>query len=138
VFGNKSLSKRIAKAVDPTLRPGETKVVSVYLHDPSGGQSIGVSFPESPLSSVVDTWIVTLTDQRVILHHGDTMKTSRSKFVGDVPRDHDVVISARPEDRPKELVLSFDGETSHRFLVPLVWRNEAAQFVAALRPARDA
>jgi hypothetical protein len=133
VFGTKGLSKRIARAVDPTLRPGETKIVSVYLHDPKGAQGIGVTLPDSPLSIVIKTWIVTLTDQRVIIHKGDEMNAARSQFVGDVTRDRVAILSAEPADKPKDLVLSFDDDAGHEFWVPALWRHEAAQFVDELQ-----
>jgi hypothetical protein len=130
VFGNKSLLKRVTKAVEPTLEPGETLVVPVYVRDLHF--SLETILLGLPASGSVDTWIVSLTDRRVIVHKGDNFNAARSKFLGASPRERVRVVAAEPPDKPAHVTLSFDGDEGHRFEVPLVWRKAAREFVEAL------
>lgn len=132
MFGNKSIAKRVAKAVDPVLRPDETKIASVYLHDPTGSDVL-VELVGVPVVRVVKTWILTLTDQRLLVHEGDPMNAAKSSLLGEADRARVALLAAEPARSPKSLVLSIDGDAGHQFDVPLVWRKDAAVFADALR-----
>jgi hypothetical protein len=124
--------KRVAKAVEPSIETGETVVVSVYLHDTHASGALGSVLLGLPAIGAIDTWIVTLTDRRVIVHKGNNMNAARSTFLGAAPRERVTILSAEPAHGPKHLVLSFDGDPGHDFEVPLVWRGEAARFATRL------
>ena len=127
MFGNKSLMKRVAKAVEPSLETQRALVVSCTCTHPPSGSARSVLLG-LPAIGAIDTWILTLTDRRVIVHKGNNMNAARSTFLGAAPRERVTMLSAEPAHGPKHLVLSFDGDAGHDFEVPLVWRGEAARF----------
>ena len=130
MFGNKHMLKRATAAVEQSLEPGEQIDVIVYgrdLHFSPEALFVGAG-----MAGLADTFLLTLTNQRVIVHKGDTMNLSRSRFLGASPRDEVAVTAADPPRSPTHITLSFAGDAGHRFEVPLVWRKEAARFVGAL------
>lgn len=127
MFGAKGLRKRVGVAVERTLEPGESVESTVYLHvygDPTGAILTGL-----PVG--IRTWIVALTDKRVILLKGNEMNAAKSEMIGGYPRA-DVSVSTDEVDKPKHLELTLGDKGSARFAVPLIWRDDAATFAAAL------
>ncbi len=127
MFGNKGILKRVTRAVEAALEPGETLVVPVYLHDPHA--TLPTLLLGVPVMATMSTWIVALTDRRVLVFEGNNMNAARSKLIGDAPRDAVQVV----DSDKGHLVLRFHGDEGHRFTVPLVWRKEAARFAEELR-----
>jgi hypothetical protein len=128
MFGTKGLRKRIGRAVEQTLEPGEIVESTVYLHvygDPSLALVTG-------LPTNIRTWVAVLTDRRVIILKGNEVNAARSQLAAAYPIDTVTVISADPPDKPKRIELSFQGQGSARFDVPLLWRTDATMFVAGL------
>jgi hypothetical protein len=128
MFGAKGLRKRIAVAVARTLEPGELVQATVYLHvlgDPTLAILTGL-----PMN--IRTWIAVLTDRRVILLKGNEINAAKSVMVGAYPTDAVTVVSDDPATKPKRLELLIRDEGSVRFDVPLIWRRDAASFVAGL------
>jgi hypothetical protein len=129
MFGNKNLMKRVMRAVEPALEPGEDLVVPVYLHSYRGS---GLSALLGSPAKNIKTWIVALTSRRVLVYEGDTMNVAKSVLLGDVPREAVTVEPEGSRDKPTHLTFHFSGDDGHRFAVPLVWRNEAARLVTEL------
>jgi hypothetical protein len=129
-FGKKGFAQRIAKAVDPSLEPGEHVEVSLWTRDPGGDLSRAVF--GLLVEARVKSFILTLTDRRVIVHSGHNFDARRSQELGSYPRERVSVLSAEPPGKPKHLTLRFGGEKDARFTVQPVWRPEARQFAEGL------
>ena len=98
MFGNKHMLKRATAAVEQSLEPGEQIDVIVYgrdLHFSPEALFVGAG-----MAGLADTFLLTLTNQRVIVHKGDTMNLSRSRFLGASPRDEVAVTAADPPRSP--------------------------------------
>jgi hypothetical protein len=129
-FGKKGFAQRIAKAVDGSLEPGERVEVSLWTRDPDGDLSRALA--GLLVEWKVASFILTLTDRRVIVHSGQNFDARRSKMLGSFPRDQVSVIAADPPNKPRHLTVRFGSEKDARFTVQPVWRPEAKQFAAAL------
>lgn len=130
IFGKKGFAQRIAKAVDASLEPGERVEVSLWARDPSGDLSRAVF--GLLVEARVASFILTLTDRRVIVHSGHNFDARRSQMLGSYPRELVSVLSADPPTKPRHLTLRFGGEKDARFTVQPVWRSEARQFAEGL------
>ena len=130
VFGKKGFAQRIAKAVDPSLDAGEHVEVSLWTRDPSGDLSRAVC--GLLVEARVASFILTLTDRRVIVHSGHNFDARRSQMLGSYPRELVSVLAADPPAKPKHLTLRFGGDKDAQFTVQPVWRPEARQFAEAL------
>jgi hypothetical protein len=133
MFGNKGMMRRATVAVEHALEPGEQIDAVVYARDLHF--SLEAFFVGAGAAGLADTFLLSLTNRRVIVHKGDTVNLSRSRFLGATPRDQVAVLAADPPRGPTHLTLSFAGDAGHRFEVPLVWRKDAARFVALLAGA---
>jgi hypothetical protein len=131
MFGNKSIKKRVVRAVEPVLEPGEQLVVPVYLHT-YGGLNLAAVLQGTAVVGDIRTWIVALTNRRVLFFQGDTMNAARSHLLGAVPRSSAQVTYEGPADKPTHLTLSVSGGTGDRFAVPVVWRKDAAELLHEL------
>jgi hypothetical protein len=131
LFGKKGFAQRIAKAVDTSLEPGEHVEVSLWTRDPSGDLSRAVF--GLLVEARVASFILTLTDRRVIVHSGHNFDARRSQVLGSYPRELVSVLSADPPAKPRHLTVRFGGEKDARFTVQPVWRREAKAFADALR-----
>ncbi len=129
-FGKKGFAKRIAKAVDASLEPGEQVEVSLWTRDPSGDLSRAVF--GLLVEARVASFILALTDRRVIVYSGHNFDAGRSQELGSYPRELVSVLSADPPAKPRHLALRFGGEKDARFTVQPVWRREARQFAEGL------
>jgi hypothetical protein len=129
-FGKKGFAQRIAKAVDASLEPGERVELSLWTRDPSGDLSRAVL--GLMVEARVGSFILTLTDRRVIVHSGHNFKATKSELLGSYPRDHVSVLAADPPAKPRHLTLRFGHEKDARFTVQPVWRGEARQFAESL------
>ena len=129
-FGKKGFAQRIAKAVDGSLDPGENVEVSLWTRDPGGDLSRAVFglLAEARVAS----FILTLTDRRVIVHSGHNFDARRSQMLGSYHRELVSVLSADPPAKPRHLALRFGNEKDARFTVQPVWRGEARQFAEGL------
>src|SRR5207244_8917324 len=83
-FGKKGFAQRIAKAVEPSLEPGEQVEVSLWTRDPSGDLSRAVF--GLLVEARVASFILTLTDRRVIVHSGHNFNANKSQMLGFYPR----------------------------------------------------
>ena len=133
IFGKKGFAQRVAKAVDASLEPGERVEVSLWARDPSGDLSRAVF--GLLVEARVASFILTLTDRRVIVHSGHNFDARRSQMLGSYPRELVSVLSADPPAKPRHLTLRFGGEKDARFTVQPVWRGEARQFAEGLGAA---
>ena len=132
-FGlKKGFARRIATAVDPTLEPGEHKVVSLWTRDPKGDMARAVF--GLMVEASVPSFILTLTDRRVIVHQGNNFNATKSEMLGSYPRDQVRLISARPPKKPMHLQLRFGNEKDAEFTVQRVWTGEAREFADGLQP----
>jgi hypothetical protein len=131
MLGNKSIKKRVVRAVEPVLEPGEQLVVPVYLHT-YGGLNLAAVLQGTAVVGDIRTWIVALTNRRVLFFQGDTMNAARSRLLGAVPRSSAHVTYEGPPDKPTHLTLAVSGGTDDRFAVPVVWRRDAAQLLREL------
>jgi len=129
-LGKKGFAQRIAKAVDATLEPGEQVVVSLWTRDPSGDFSRAVF--GLLVEAGVASFILTLTDRRVIVHSGNNFNARKSQMLGSYPRDKVSVLAADPPAKPQHLALRFGHEKDAQFTVQPVWRREAKQFAESL------
>lgn len=129
-FGKKGFAQRIAKAVDASLEPGERVVVSLWTRDPSGDLSRAIL--GLLVEARVASFVLTLTDRRVIVHSGHNFDARRSKLLGSYPREQVSVLSAEPPTKPRHLTVRFGHEKDARFTVQPVWRAEAKQFADGL------
>ncbi len=129
-FGKKGFAQRISKAVDTSLEPGENVEVSLWTRDPGGDLSRAVF--GLLVEARVKSFILTLTDRRVIVHSGHNFDARRSQVLGSYPRELVSVLSADPPTKPRHLALRFGGEKDARFTVQPVWRGEARQFAEGL------
>ena len=129
-FGKKGFAQRISKAVDTSLEPGENVEVSLWTRDPGGDLSRAVF--GLLVEARVKSFILTLTDRRVIVHSGHNFDARRSQVLGSYPRELVSVLSADPPTKPRHLTLRFGGEKDARFTVQPVWRGEARQFAEGL------
>jgi hypothetical protein len=129
-FGKKGFAQRIAKAVDSSLEPGEHVEVSLWTRDPGGDLSRAVF--GLLVEARVKSFILTLTDRRVIVHSGHNFDARRSQVLGSYPRELVSVLGADPPTKPRHLTLRFGGEKDARFTVQPVWRGEARQFAEGL------
>jgi hypothetical protein len=129
-FGKKGFAQRIAKAVDTSLEPGERVEVSLWTRDPGGDLSRAVF--GLLVEARVKSFILTLTDRRVIVHSGHNFDARRSQVLGSYPRELVSVLGADPPTKPSHLTLRFGGEKDARFTVQPVWRGEARQFAEGL------
>jgi len=94
VFGKKGFAQRIAKAVDGSLDPGEQVEVSLWTRDPRGDLSRTVFglLAEARVAS----FILTLTDRRVIMHSRHNFAARRSQMLGVVPTRAGLGAERRP------------------------------------------
>jgi len=129
-FGKKGFAQRIAKAVDASLEPGERIEVSLWTRDPSGDLSRAIL--GLLVEARVASFVLTLTDRRVIVHSGHNFDARRSKLLGSYPREQVSVLSAEPPTKPRHLTVRFGHEKDARFTVQPVWRAEAKQFADGL------
>ena len=129
-FGKKGFAQRIAKAVDASLEPGERIEVSLWTRDPSGDLSRAIL--GLLVEARVASFVLTLTDRRVIVHSGHNFDARRSKLLGSYPREQVSVLSAEPPTKPRHLTVRFGYEKDARFTVQPVWRAEAKQFADGL------
>lgn len=129
-FGKKGFAQRIAKAVEPSLEPGEQVEISLWTRDPSGDMARAVLglMAEARVAS----FILTLTDRRVIVHSGHNFNATKSQMLGSYPRDKVSVLAADPPAKPRHLTLRFGHEKDAQFTVQPVWRGEAKQFAERL------
>jgi hypothetical protein len=134
VFGNKGIKKRVVRAIELVLEPGEQLVVPVYLHS-FGGLNLAAALSGATIAGDIRTWIAALTDRRVMLFQGDTMNAARSTLIGAVPRSEARVTYEGSPTRPTHLILTVEAGTPDRFAVPLVWRKDAGTFVHELGQA---
>jgi hypothetical protein len=130
-FGKKGFAQRIAKAVDTSLEPGEQVEVSLWTRDPSGDLSRAVF--GLLVEARVASFILTLTDRRVIVHSGHNFNANKSQMLGSYPRDKVLVLAADPPAKPRHLTLRFGHEKDAQFTVQPVWRGEAKQFAESLQ-----
>jgi hypothetical protein len=131
LLGKKGFAQRIAKAVDASLEPGEQVEVSLWTRDPKGDLSRAVF--GLMVEAQVASFILTLTDRRVIVHSGYNFNATKSQVLGSYPRDKVSVLSADPPAKPRHLVLRFGHEKDARFTVQHVWRGEAKKFAESLQ-----
>jgi hypothetical protein len=80
----------------------------------------------------IRTWIAVLTDRRVIMLKGNEVNAAKSEMVAAYPKDTVTVAPGDSATRPKHLELVIRDEGTLRFSVPLIWRQDAADFVAGL------
>lgn len=129
-FGKKGFAQRIAKAVAASLEPGEQAEVSLWTRDPGGDLSRAIF--GLLVEARVASFILTLTDRRVIVHSGHNFDARRSKMLGSYPREQVSVVAVDPQAKPRHLTVRFGHEKDARFTVQPVWRVEAKQFAEAL------
>jgi hypothetical protein len=129
-FGKKGFAQRIAKAVDASLEPGEQVVVSLWTRDPSGDLSRAVF--GLMVEARVASFILTLTDRRVIVHEGHNFNATKSTMLGSYPCEQVSVLAAEPAAKPRHLTLRFGNDKDARFTVQPVWRGEAKQLADGL------
>lgn len=132
-LGKKGFAQRIGKAVDASLEPGEQVKVSLWTRDPSGDLSRAVF--GLMVEARVASFILTLTDRRVIVHSGNNFNATKSQVLGSYPRDKVFLLSADPPAKPRHLTLRFGHEKDAQFTVQPVWRGEAKQFAEGLSAA---
>ena len=130
LFGKKGFAQRVAQAVDASLEPGEHVVVSLWTRDPSGDVSRAVWGLAAEAS--VASFIITLTNRRVIVHQGNNFDARKSTLLGSYPREQVSVLQADPPEKPSHISLRFGSEKDARFTVQRVWRPEAKQLADAL------
>src|SRR5438876_1460246 len=121
-FGKKGFAQRIAKAVDGSLEPGERIEVSLWTRDPSGDLSRAIL--GLLVEARVASFVLTLTDRRVIVHSGHNFDARRSKLLGSYPREHVSVVAADPPAKPRHPTVRFGHEEDASFAfqpVLLVW-----------------
>ena len=107
-FGKKGFAQRIARAVDSSLEPGEQVEVSLWTRDPKGDLSRAVF--GLMVEGACASFILTLTDRRVIVHSGHNFNATKSQMLGSYPRDKVSVLSADPPAKPRHLALRFGHE----------------------------
>ncbi len=117
--------KRCLQAIEPCLEDGEQLEVFVWAR--STGTVEQALFRQASIPS----WIITLTDRRIIVHEGDNYRANRSRLLGSFPRDRVRRIDTGAKPRSK-LTLSFDGDEGHTFLIQLMWSKDAAALAASL------
>jgi hypothetical protein len=129
-LGKKAFAGRIGRAVDASLEPGEEVAVSLWTRDPNGDLSRAIFglFVEAGVAS----FILTLTDQRVIVHQGNNFNASKSTMLGSYPREEVSVLRAHPRAKPSHLDVRFGGEKDARFTVQALWGREAKAFADGL------
>ena len=132
-FGNKHLLRRATQAVEKSLEPGEQIEVIVYAWDVHF--SLEAVFIPGSLGHT-KTFLLSLTNRRVIVHKGDDINLARSEFLGAMPRERVTIAETRGRRNPTSLTVRFDSDEGHRFTIPLVWRANAARFVVGLAPER--
>jgi hypothetical protein len=134
MFSGKGLRKRVAEAVGRTLEPGEMVRSTVYLH--VYGDASATILTGLPVG--IRTWIAVLTDRRVILLKGNELNAANSEMVAAYPTADVTVVAGEgePASGPKHLDLQIRDHGTLRFAVPLVWRKDAAGFVAGLSGER--
>lgn len=130
MFSGKGLRKRVSAAVERTLEPGEAVRSTVYLH--VYGNAIETILTGLPVG--IRTWIAALTDRRVILLKGNELNAAKSELVAAYPVADVTVAPGEDESEgsPKHLEFEFKDQGKVRFAVPLIWRRDAAEFVAGL------
>jgi hypothetical protein len=131
MFGNQSIKKRVGRAVVPFLEPGEQLVVPVFLHT-YGSLNLAAMLQGTGVVGDIRTWIVALTNRRVLLFQGDSMNAARSRLLGAVPRSKAHVTYEGSPAKPTHLTLTVSGGTDDRFAVPVVWRKDVAELVREL------
>jgi hypothetical protein len=134
LFGKNVFAQRIAQAVDASIEEGETVLVSLWTRDPAGDLARAVF--GLLVEAGVASFILTLTDQRVLVHQGQNFDARKSTVLGSYPREQVSVLSADPRQKPRHLVVRFGHEKDARFTVQPVWRHEAKQFADALSAPR--
>jgi len=132
MFGKKGFEKRVGQAVDRVLEPGEQVVSSVWTRAPGHdvATALGGVFDASTPS-----FIVTLTDRRVIVHQGNNTWAAKSELLGSYPRAQ-VISLDPPSDKPKRLALRFGTEKDAAFRVQPAWQKQAKAFLDDLATDR--
>ena len=130
LLGKKAFASRIAQAVDASLEPNEQVTVSLWTRDPKGDLARAVFGLLA--EARVQSFILTLTDQRVVVHQGNNFDARKSTLLGSYPRDRVSVLRAHPRNKPSHLDLRFGPEKDARFTVQLLWRGEAKAFADGL------
>jgi hypothetical protein len=123
------MRRKVGEAVDKVVEPGEVIREAVYLHTYGSPTS---SIMSGGLPTNIDTWILSVTDRRVLLLRGDSMNAANSKLIAGYPRAE---VRAQPSGRGGKLTyltVSFGADPSRRFAVPNIWRRNAAALVDEL------
>jgi hypothetical protein len=128
------MRRKVGEAVAGVLEPGETARHSVYLHVYG---SPGSSILLGGLPVNIGTWILAVTDRRVLVFRGDLMDAARSRLVASYPRQAVTVEPHGGEGRPVRLTVSLGTDGSQRFSVPNIWRREAGELVAEMAGRED-
>ena len=123
------MRRKVAEAVEKAVGPGEVALESVYLHT-YGSASSAIMVGGLPVN--IGTWILCLTDRRVLMFKGDDRDASKSRLIAEFPRDAVTVEPSGRGGRISHLTVSFAGAGSQRFAVPNIWRRNASQLVAEL------
>jgi hypothetical protein len=133
LFGNTGIRKRIVRAVEPLLSPGETLEAVVYARDPAGrvasGTILGIVAP------TVKTFVLALTDRRVLVLEGNNVNAAKSTLLGAMERERVSVQADLATTSHDRVTLVFDG-TGSTFEIPRLWREEAAGMVRSLSGVR--
>jgi hypothetical protein len=128
MLGANRMRRKVAQAVEKAVGPGEVALESVYLHT-YGSASSAITVGGLPVN--IGTWILCLTDRRVLMFKGDNRDASKSRLIAEFPRDAVTVESSGRGGRISHLTVS-SGAGSQRFSVPSIWRRNATQLVAEL------
>jgi hypothetical protein len=80
LLGRKAFAGRIAQAVGASLEPDEQVIVSLWTRDPTGDFARAVFGRLAEPG--VDSFILTLTDRRVIVHQGNNFDSRKSTLLG--------------------------------------------------------
>ncbi len=129
-LGKGAFAGRIAQAVAASLEPDEHVIIFVWTRDPNGDLARAVFGLLA--EARVDSFILTLTDRRVIVHQGNNFDARKSALLGSYPRDQVSVLRADPRDKPRHLDLRFGNEKDAGFTVQPVWRRDAKAFADGL------
>lgn len=129
MLGEKRIRRKVGEAVQRAIEPGEELRASVYLHTYS---SLLPVIATGGVQSNIHTTIVALTDRRVLVLAGNEMNAAKSQLIAAFPRAEVAVDAGDRPTKPTHLELTLGGVGSHRFAVPLIWRGDAAAFVADL------
>ncbi len=126
---NKGFRKRCLRAIEPCLEDGEQLEVFVWT------RSLGTIDQALFNQASIPSWILSLTDRRLIVHEGNNYGAHKSRFLGSFPRDQVRLIDDPKSSPTKRLTLSFDGDEGHTFRVQQQWGKDGAALADALRPS---